>query len=382
MKLLHTSDWHLGKMIYGRSLLPDQEHFIDNVFLPAVLRERPDCVLLSGDIYDRPVAPAKAIRLFDRVLVTLSEEMKIPIAIITGNHDGADRVALAAPLLKNKGVYLAAKLEDAFSPVTLEKDGERVTLTLLPYFEPEAARVYFGAPELRGFAGAYRAVLDAVREKRNPLETNILLAHCFVTGCKTSDSENPLYLGGSGEVPADLFEGFDYVALGHLHAPQKAGGAARYSGSPLKYSFDEANQQKGMTLINIEGKCVTCKQIDVPPLRDMRVMTGAFEELMTKGNEQPSDDYLFAELKDKAPVYMPVEQLRKHYKNLLGLSSDWMKAGGLDASASPRQSAYHKSTDETVFEQFMAQICRLEVNESDKEIFTEALKSVNRGDES
>lgn len=368
-RLLHTSDWHLGKTIYGRSLLPDQEYFVDQVFLPSVRAECPDCVVLAGDIYDRQIAPVEAIRLFDRVIAALSKE-GIPLVAITGNHDGADRVAVGAPLLKKQGVTIHNRLEQAGSPVEFHKDGRRVHFYPLPYFDPEQARSLYPDEEIKSFQEAYAAVLRPIKQALDPDALNILIAHCFVTGCAVCDSENPLSVGGSAQVGAGLFDGFDYVALGHLHSPQRAGGVGRYSGSPLKYSFDEARHHKSMTVVDFDGE-ITQRQLPVVPLRDMREIRGSFSDLLAQGKERPSEDYLYAYLTDQNPVYLPMEQLRAYYPNLMGLRSEWTLMG-LDSAEQTPQSARKSQTDQEIFDAFIQQICEMDPSPEDEEVFRQA----------
>lgn len=236
MKILHTSDWHLGRMIYGRSLLEDQEHFIQKVFLPAVEKFEPDLVILAGDVYDRQIPPVEAIRLFDKTLLSLYQR-GTAVAVLAGNHDSADRLAIGAAMLRQSGVYIAAHLEDLWEPLVLEKDGERVCVYLLPYCEPAEIRQFLGREEIHGFNGCYAALLEELRRRLPADGKNILVCHCFVSGSQISDSESTLYVGGSGEVSPESFAGFDYVALGHLHAPQKAGGKRSICGISSKILF-------------------------------------------------------------------------------------------------------------------------------------------------
>ena len=176
--------------------------------------------------------------------------MGISLAAISGNHDGADRIAIGAEMLRQSGIYLATHLEDLTRPLRLEKDGERVDLHLLPYCDPATIRQFLGRDDLQGFQASYQALLDTVRPTLNPSAFQILVAHCFVAGSQTCDSESAIYVGGSGEVNLSAFAGFDYVALGHLHGPQRAGEHGRYSGSPLKYSFDEESHKKSIDAVN------------------------------------------------------------------------------------------------------------------------------------
>lgn len=376
MKIFHTSDWHLGKMVYGRSLLPDQAHFVNDVFLPAVRSERPDLVLLAGDIFDRQIAPVEAIRLFDRFVTEMSA-LHVPLALIAGNHDGADRIAIGAGLLRRSGIYIGTALADAFEPAVITAGGATVQVFLLPYCEPAAVRDYLKDDSLRSFQDAYAALLGRVRQQLAPGAFHILLAHCFVMGGALSSSESPTFVGGSSEVNPSVFEGFDYVALGHLHGPQKAGPNGRYAGSPLKYSFDEAGQKKSFTVLNVENGRAEISEYIRPPLHDMRVLSGPFRDLLEAARAAPSEDYLYAALTDCAPVYMPVDQLRPYYPNLLGLSSEWLaRTGAAGENGGLRDQLMHRKTDDLyIFEQFLNQICGCEADDGDRTLFLQAMRS-------
>lgn len=370
MKILHTSDWHLGKMLYGRSLLEDQSYFINRVFLPLMEQEHPDLILLAGDVFDRQIAPVEAIRLFDH-FVEETHRLGIPLAAISGNHDGADRMALGTPLLRQSGVTIATKLEDVFQPLLLP---ENVHCYLLPYFEPQQVCQLLGR-EVRGFQEAYRAVLDRVREQLVPGAVNLLVAHCFVMGGETSASESPTFVGGSSEVHPACFDGFSYVALGHLHRPQKAGRNGRYAGSPLKYSFDESMHRKSVTLVTLEDGQVQTECIPVQPMRDLRTISGTMEELLELGKHTPSEDYLYVELLDESPVYMPMDRLRPYFPNLLGINSQWLSRVGTGENAALREQLLHRKTDDTaIFEAFLQQICGAEVDAADRNLFLQAMR--------
>lgn len=378
IRILHTSDWHLGKTVYGKSMLPDQEYFIEEIFFPLVRRERPDCVLLAGDIYDRQIAPVEAIRLFDRVISELSRE-RIPLVAITGNHDGADRVAVGTSLLEQQGVILANRLEKEIRPVILEREGRRIHIYPLPYFEPEQARALYPDQKIGQMQDAYAAVLQGIRENMDPSALHILVAHCFIAGCTLSDSENPLSVGGSAQVAGNLLDGFDYVALGHLHAPQRAGKKGRYSGSPLKYSFDESHHKKSMVMLEI-GEEISMHVIPVIPHRDMRRIQGTFQELVEIGKRNPSEDYLFATLTDRTPVYLPMEQLRVYYPNLLGLRSEWMTMGDSSVESSDGRGFQKRQSDEEIFDAFMRQICEIEPTLEDENSFQSAREREEKGE--
>ncbi|WP_195984572.1 exonuclease SbcCD subunit D [Clostridium sp. D33t1_170424_F3] len=377
MKILHTSDWHLGKMLFGRSLLEDQAYFIDRVFLPLMERERPDLLLLAGDVFDRQIAPTEAIRLFDR-FVSEAHRLHIPLAVISGNHDGAERMTLGADLLRQCGVTIATKIEDAFTPVRLPG---HVNLYLLPYFDPVQARQFLGE-EVRGFQESYQAVLDKLRASFEPDAVNLLAAHCFVMGGETSSSESPTFVGGSSEVPPACFAGFSYVALGHLHRPQKAGPNGRYAGSPLKYSFDEADHRKSVAMVHIEDGTVETEQIPVQPLRDLRLLSGTMETLLAQGRENPSEDYLYVHLLDESPVYMPMDRLRPYFPNLLGLNSEWLARAGSGDNAGLREQLLHRKTDDTaIFEEFLKQICGTQADDEDRALFRRAMNGKEGAEE-
>ena len=369
MKILHTSDWHLGKMIYGRSLLQDQAHFLKEVFLPTVQKEQPDCVILAGDIFDRQIAPVEAIRMFDKVLTEMSR-LQIPFAVISGNHDGADRIAVGASMLRSSGIYIATKLEDVFSPVVLTKGSETLHLYLLPYIEPADVRQYFQDESIQGFPMAYQAVLSAIQDNMDQNAINILVGHCFAAGSQTCDSESAVYVGGSGEVPPSLFQSFDYTALGHLHGPQRVGEYGRYCGSPLKYSFDEEHHKKSLTLLDITKQSNTITLLPIPTLRDMRTVTGTLEELITLGKTTPSEDYLAVELTNDTPVYMPLEQLRPYFPNVLSVHCNWLHTELSGEQKMLRQTIQNRTINEmTVFSQFLQQICGTEPTKEDEALF-------------
>ena len=371
MKLFHTSDWHLGRMLYGQSLLEDQRHFLEHEFLPAVEREKPACVLLAGDLYDRQIAPPEAIRLLDSALTRLME-LGCRVCAISGNHDGADRIAILKNALRGAGVYLATSLEDAFSPVLLEQDGQEVQIFLLPYFDTSQARDFLGDDSLRGEGACMEQLIARMVPLFRPGAAHLLAAHCFAAGSRTSDSESAVFVGGSGEVAPSLFEPFDYVALGHLHGPQRVGDKARYSGSPLKYSIDEEHQKKGFLRLEWDGAALTAEHIPTAPLRDVRRISGLFGDLLAQGEAAPCGDYVELALEDREPVMLAAERLRPYYPNLLAVTNQWAAA-----AACGERAQRLKGRDEcTVFSSFLRETCQLEADEEDLALFREVLKEV------
>lgn len=371
MKLFHTSDWHLGKMLYGRNLLPDQRWFFERVFLPAAEREKPACVLLAGDIYDRQIAPPEAIQLFDFVLSRLTE-LGIRLCIISGNHDGADRIAILKTALRSSGVYFSTCLQDVLSPVLLEENGEKAQIFLLPYFNSAQGREFLQDDSLRGENACMRKILEMLPPLFEPGAAHILVSHCFAAGAERSDSESSLFVGGAGEIPPELFSAFDYVALGHLHAPQRAGERGRYSGSPLKYSVDEQNQKKGYCEVIWDGKTVSAKHIPVEPLHDVRRVSGLFQELLEQGKKASCEDYVELVLTDKSPVFQARDKLRPYYPNLLSVQNPWAIAG----EAGQRAEKLRGQDDRTIFSSFLQDICGAAPEDGEMALFESVLGEV------
>lgn len=369
MKLFHTSDWHLGRMLYGRSLLEDQQWFLEQVFLPAVEREKPACVLLAGDVYDRQIAPVEALKLFDSTLSRLVA-LGTKVCIISGNHDGAQRMALLKGALRQSGVYFATELADAFAPVMLEQGEEKLQLFLLPYFDAAQAREFLGDDSLRGEGACLEALLQRLVPLFAPDAGHVLVSHCFAAGSHTSDSESTLFVGGSGQVPPSLFDPFDYAALGHLHGPQKAGEKGRYSGSPLKYSVDEAQQQKGYVLLCWNGASFQEQFVPCTPLHDVRRIQGLFADLLAAGEQSPCPDYVELVLTDQAPVLLAAQRLQPFYPRLLSVSNPWAAAD----AAGERAAKLQGQDDFTVFSSFLQEVCQTTPDEEDKTLFREVLE--------
>lgn len=369
MKLFHTSDWHLGRMLYGRSLLEDQQWFLEQVFLPAVEREKPACVLLAGDVYDRQIAPVEALKLFDSTLSRLVA-LGTKACIISGNHDGAQRMALLKGALRQSGVYFATELADAFAPVMLEQGEEKLQLFLLPYFDAAQAREFLGDDSLRGEGACLEALLQRLVPLFAPDAGHVLVSHCFAAGSHTSDSESTLFVGGSGQVPPSLFDPFDYAALGHLHGPQKAGEKGRYSGSPLKYSVDEAQQQKGYVLLCWNGASFQEQFVPCTPLHDVRRIQGLFADLLAAGEQSPCPDYVELVLTDQAPVLLAAQRLQPFYPRLLSVSNPWAAAD----AAGERAAKLQGQDDFTVFSSFLQEVCQTTPDEEDKTLFREVLE--------
>ncbi|RUR37878.1 exonuclease SbcCD subunit D [Vreelandella populi] len=325
MRLLHTADWHLGRLFHNVSLLEDQRHVLEQL-IKIIDQESVDAVLIAGDVYDRSVPPAAAVTLLDDVLGELCQVRGLPVVIISGNHDGAERLRFGARHLRQAGLHILSDLADCFTPVTLTLNGRDIDIFGVPYADPEYVRSQFGV-DVRDFDSAHRYLLECIDKHRHATRPTVLMSHCFVDGGSASDSERPLTLGGAESVAWAPMQHFNYVALGHLHGPQYRGGEhIRYSGSLLKYSFSEAAHRKGVTLVDIDqAGSAQVRQLPLMPRRDVRVLEGELEALLAQGKHDPkADDYLLVRLMDRHAILDPMGKLRAVYPNVLHLEKPGM----------------------------------------------------------
>ena len=329
MKLMHLSDLHLGKRLNEFSLLEDQ-CFILQQLVELVRSEQPDCVLLAGDIYDKPVPPAEAVTLFDDFLNKLAQ--LTTVCVTSGNHDSAERLAFGAQLMREGGVHFCGLYTGEPRCVTLQDAYGSVHIYLLPFLKPAHVRHCLPPEEAEQVTTYHEALRCAVERLHiNAAERNVLVAHQFVTGAQTAGSE-AVNVGGVDNIGAEVFAAFDYTALGHIHRAQNVGSErVRYSGTPLKYSFAEWQQEKSVTLVELGEKgSVSVTALPLAPLRDLRKLRGSYEELMSRDfyDELPKDsdgllrDFYHLTLTDEEDVPDAVQKLRSVYKNLLQLEYD------------------------------------------------------------
>ncbi|TAA47769.1 exonuclease SbcCD subunit D [Corallincola spongiicola] len=360
MKFIHTSDWHLGRQFHNASLLEDQRHILQQI-VDIAEREHVDAVIVAGDIYDRSVPPANAVALLDEVLDKLCHELQLPVLMISGNHDSAQRLRFAANQLRQSGLHIMGDLGLLTTPVLLHSaTAGTVQFFGLPYCDPEQVRDAFNdeaSAQLKTHdqAMAYlMAQLDAARDKQLP---SVVIAHCFVAGGTGCESERPLSIGGAEQVSASHFSAFNYTALGHLHGPQKQGAEhIRYSGSPLKYSFSEQNQNKSISLVSIdEAGAAHVELIPLQPLRDMRIIEGELNVLIAQGKTDPhSDDYLMVRLTDTHAILDPMGKLRAVYPNVLHLEKRMLQARSDNEQALQREKL--RQSELSMFRDFFQQV--------------------------
>ncbi|MBY7874144.1 exonuclease SbcCD subunit D [Vibrio fluvialis] len=329
MKFLHTSDWHLGRQFHNVSLLEDQRYVLKQL-IDYLKNNAVDAVIVAGDVYDRSVPPTVAIELLDEVVSSICTDLNIPMIMIPGNHDGAKRLGFAAKQMKGAGLHIISDFEQMMTPVVLKSDqAGDVAFYGMPYNDPEQVRHHY-QNSVTTHDEAHQFLCECIKAQRDTSQRHVLISHCFVDGAMESDSERPLSIGGSDRVNHEHFADFDYVALGHLHQPQKKGEEhIRYSGSLMKYSFSEQHQKKGMTLVELnDAGFVAADHIPLSALHDMRIIEGELDQLLEQGKTDPSaHDYLLVRLHDKHAILDPMEKLRKVYPNVLHLEKPGMLIG-------------------------------------------------------
>lgn len=322
MKFIHLSDLHLGKRVNEFSMIEDQDYILKKI-LEVIDEEKPDSVIIAGDVYDKSVPSAEAVALFDSFLVSLAER-NIQVFVISGNHDSAERIAFGSRLMDASGIHLSPVYSGEVSPIEMSDDYGRVNVYMLPFVKPSNVRAFFPEKEISSYTDAVKTAID--RMSVDPSQRNILITHQFVTGAASAGSEE-LSVGGTDNVAAEVFDGFDYVALGHIHRSQKCGHEyVRYSGTPLKYSFSEAKDQKSVTVVVMKEKGnLEISSVPLKPKHDMVEIRGTYNELMLKSfyeNTSYRSDYVHITLTDEDDVPDALAKLRVVYKNIMKLDYD------------------------------------------------------------
>ena len=319
MRILHTADWHLGKTFRSVSLLEDQRHVLNQIF-SAIIEQNIQVLIVAGDIYDKPSPSEASVALFSGFVERVYEDTEAAIIIIAGNHDSGQRIGAFTKLYDRSRILIRGTLESEEKPLVLEDEHGPVAFSALPYGEIFAARRAFEDETVRSPEDVLRLEVDAANAFRPGGARWVIIAHAFVTGGLPSESERKLSVGTVETVSSSLFDGADYVALGHLHRAQTAGHETiRYSGSPLAFGFDEADTTKTMTVFDLvaDGSVENLKEIDFEPLRNVREVKGLIADLVLEAEKAPSDDYICAVLLDEGAVVEPAAQLRPHYPNIL-----------------------------------------------------------------
>lgn len=352
-KFLHTSDWHIGRLFQNISLLDDQIHVLKQIQQYAD-EHQVDALVIAGDIYDRSVPPAEAVDALNSFLATFTEALSIPVIMISGNHDSAKRLRFGARFMAGAGVHILGDIRQVATPVEVQTASGPIQFFGIPYHDPVEVREAFDV-EVKTYDEAHTYLAGLADQARTAGVPAVLISHCFIDGAEESDSERRLSIGGADRVSYQPLEPFDYVALGHLHAPQYKGAEhIRYSGSLLKYSFSEHRQSKGVTLVEVNNEGTSWEHLPLLPKRNMRVLEGSLEQLVEQGRTDPhADDYILARLTDKQDLLEPMAQLRQVYPNTLELERTQFSVSSgsqlvADVSA--------KRSEDQVFKDFFSQV--------------------------
>ncbi|GAA0297548.1 exonuclease SbcCD subunit D [Gracilibacillus halotolerans] len=325
VKFIHTADWHLGKMVHGLHMTEDQSYILQQ-FLNIVKQEKPDAVIVAGDLYDRAIPPKEAVDLLDNIFTSISKKFEIPLIAISGNHDSPNRLRFGSSLFRKHQLHLTTHLEEAFTPIRIGTS-ETAHIYTIPYTEPFEARQYFEDDTITTHQQAMERIINEITNKMDYSAINILVSHAFIRGGTETDSEEQLTMvGNTPSIDSRLFQPFDYIALGHLHRSQYVDDEKiRYSGSILKYSFSEAKDTKSVTVVDVSKAEKKIKQIPLQPKRDLKWISGYFDEIITGSILPPTEDYIGIELLDDGQLIDPVSKLRTIYPNLLHLEKRTMK---------------------------------------------------------
>ncbi|EMP4396455.1 TPA: exonuclease SbcCD subunit D [Vibrio parahaemolyticus] len=376
MKFIHTSDWHLGRQFHNVSLLEDQRAVLEQL-IQYIENNPVDAVIVAGDVYDRSVPPTIAIELLNRVVKRICGELNTSMILISGNHDGAERLGFGSEQMKRSGLHIISNFEDMLTPVVIEsKAAGHVAFYGMPYNDPEQVRYVYKEP-VSTHDEAHKLLAEKITEQCQSEHRNILISHCFVDGAIESESERPLSIGGSDRVSHEHFLNFDYVALGHLHQPQKKGEEyIRYSGSLMKYSFGEQNQKKGFTLVEI-GKdgFIGAEHIELTAPHEMRIVEGELEQILEWGKTDPkNEDYLLVRLMDKHAILNPMEKLRTVYPNVLHLEKPGMLIGVEQEMAQAKLAR----SEIDMFKDFFAEAQDSELSNEQEQAISDIIKQLSQ----
>lgn len=316
MKILHTSDWHLGATDIGRSLIADQQFFVEEI-CKVISEEHCDAILIAGDVYDRSVSSAEAINLFNMAATKICTGLGVPLLMIAGNHDSAERISNCRALLAQAGLHVVGSIEREPQVVTI-KDSE---FFFLPWITEEKVKSIFPeeSERIHSLEDAYAVTLDSFRAAFTPGKKHILIAHAFVTSAETSSSDKAAEIGFATQIPASVFDGFDYVALGHLHKPQSVTPTVRYSGTPMPYSFGkEERQQKSVTIVDTGD--MSQEIVPLPLLHSRVTVSGTYEEVLHPNiSEEQKNGYVQVRVSDSYIGLDALAELRSIYPNLISV---------------------------------------------------------------
>lgn len=382
MKFFHTADWHLGKLVQG-VYMTDEQRFILNQFIEAIEIEKPDAIVIAGDLYDRAVPPTEAVALLDEVLEKIVMDMKIPVIAIAGNHDSPGRLHFGSSLMQKNGYFIAGQVAKEIEPVVLQDEFGEIHFHLVPFADPSVIKHLHTDETISNHQDAMKKITEGIYEKMDAKARHVFVGHAFVTPHgeseeNTSDSERPIAIGGAEYVSAHLFERFHYTALGHLHqAHYVLDKTIYYAGSPLKYSISEENHNKSFFIVELdrEGNA-TVEKRELIANRDMRTVEGTIEEIQ---KHPISEDYVFVKLLDETPVLFPMEKIRSVYPNAMHVERKMlMPTTNIDSETKTERG---KKDDIQLFTGFYKEMMDETVDEETKNLFEEVLYEVMNREE-
>ncbi|QDQ00218.1 exonuclease SbcCD subunit D [Lysinibacillus fusiformis] len=376
MKLFHTADWHLGKLVQGMYMTEDQ-HYILQKFMQAIDEEKPDAIIVAGDLYDRSMPPVEAVNLLNEVFAKIVLDKKIPVLAVAGNHDSAGRLNFGSRLMRDSGLHIVGQFTKDHAPIVLTDEFGEVHFHLVPFAEPAAVRTILADDTIQSHQDAMQKIIAHITQTMDTTKRNIFIGHAFVTKYgheeeNTSDSERPLSIGGSDCVNASLFEQFNYTALGHLHkAHFVSNETIRYAGSPLKYSLSEHLHEKGFLMVELdETGQVTVEKRKLVPRRDLRVVEGLMDDLLKL---TPSEDYVFVRLTDDTPVASPMERIRTVFPHALHIERMVVRQ---DLPQEIQVIETEKVKDIDLFRAFYTDLYSEQPNRETERLFTEMLQEL------
>lgn len=380
MKILHLADLHFGKILQEQSLIEDQEYILKEII--NIIKEKEiKALLISGDIYDRSVPPTEAVNLLDNFLKILIKDLKIKVFIISGNHDSKDRLGFGNKIFEDEGLYIESKYNGRLKKVRLEDEYGPLNIYMLPFIKPVEVKKFFEDDLENNYDLAINKIIE--KEEIDKSERNIIMVHQFVTAgnVKPERTESEvLSLGGIENVDVSNFKSFDYVAIGHVHRPQKIGrDTARYAGTILKYSFSEINHNKSIPIIDIKEKGnITINLLPLKPLRDMREIKGPIEELIKEENykEGNLEDYIKAIITNEEPVYDAIGKIKKIYPNTLKLEIQNSKTINSNTEQNINLEEVKNKSELELFSDFYKLQNNLDLNEKQKEIVKNIISEV------
>lgn len=378
MKFFHTADWHLGKLVQGVYMTEDQRYILEQ-FIQAIEAEKPDAVIIAGDLYDRAVPPTEAVHLLDDVLEKIVLKLKIPVLAIAGNHDSPSRLNFASKIMENNGLHMVGQLTKDLQPIILHDEHGQVHFHLIPYCDPSVVRYVLEDDEIRTHNDATKKIVDRIKENMDRSARHVFVGHAFVTPSgeeeeNTSDSERPLSIGGAEYIDAHHFKSFHYTALGHLHqAHYVSSETIRYAGSILKYSVSEEHHNKGFQIVEIDEKGnVKMEKRELIPKRDMRTVEATMDDIFT---HSISEDYVFIRLLDETVVLSPMEKIRSIYPNAMHVER---KHYALNSESSDGEEKVDRSkwSDLDLFKAFYKEVKGVETTGETEAIFKEVLDAL------